>query len=315
MILLLLLSVIDINIYSNKDTYLLGESVIVWWEIVNTGDSVDYYESGTSNATSILMGEGEHLQFHDATGREVPGDKISGISIATGEGGIPKVRMEEIEPGDTVKSSEKDLIGFFGALRFSEYGGLLNKCIKPGEYFLSFYVYGKADRSEKIYSDTLHFFVKEPAGKEKEAWQVYKDYMVEDIGSARQDKQMTYALELLKKYPESVYTESLLSILGIVFSAYNSPSMKEGRDRMQNEARQLVDYLKKNFGKIKELRGDKSTERIEKDALWSIIHGEEMLGTPKEEVKNIVNKLNAPLDAEMQEFFEIKPEIPDTKKN
>jgi len=310
MILLLILSVIDINIYSNKDTYLLGESIIVWWEVVNTGDSVDYYQAWVERTG--FLSEGDHLRFHDVTGRKVPGYTISGISITTDEEGMPKARMHKIKPGDTVRSNEKNLTGLFGSLKFTRLGGILNKYIKPGEYFLSFYIYGTADRSKKIYSDTLHFFIKEPTGKENEAWKLYKDYMIEDILSARQDKQMAYALELLKKYPESVYTESLLRILGIVFRVYNSPSTKEGRDRMQNEARQVVDYIKGNFGKIKKLRGDKNTKRIEKNAMWSIIHGEEMLGTPKEEVKNIVNKLNTPIDKEMQEFFEKKP---DTKKN
>jgi hypothetical protein len=308
MIVLLLFSFIDINIYSNKDTYLLGESIIVWWEIINTGDSVEHYQGSAISATNILMTEGEHLQFNDSTGREVPGDKISGIFITKSESGIPKIQMEEIKPGDMVKSSEEDLIGVFGSLKFIKSGGIGNKYIKAGEYFLSFFIYGATDRSKKIYSDTLHFFVKEPTGKEKEAWELYKDYMVEDIASVHEDKQMAYALEFLKKYPGSTYTESLLRNLGIVFDAYNCPSMKEGRDRMQGEARKVVDYLEKNVGKFD------GKERVLKETVNCITHGELMLGTPKEEVRKKILQMNVPVSSEIKEVLDIKPEDLDTKK-
>jgi len=308
MILLVLFSIIDINIYSNKDTYLLGESIIVWWEIVNTGNSVDYYQGSAISATNILMTEGEHLEFHDSTGREIPGDKISGTLVTQGEGGIPKVQMDEIKPDDTVKSSEENLIGIFGSLKFTKIG-IGNKYIKPGEYFLYFYIYGAADRSEKIFSDTLHFFIKKMSGEEKEAWKLYENYMVEDIYSVRENKQMAYALEILKKYPESVYTESLLRSLRVVFDAYNSSSMKEGRDRMQNEARKIVDYLEGNSAKFQ------GKERILKEAVNCITHGELMLGTPKEEVKNKVLQMKLPVSEDVMEALEIKPKEIDTKKN
>ena len=306
MILLLLFSVIDINIYSNKDAYLLGESIIVWWEIVNTGDSVDYYEAGTSNATSILMSEGEHLQFYDVTGREVPGDKMSGISITQSKSGIPKVSMEEIEPRDTVKSSEEDLISSFGSLHFSEYGGLLNRYIKPGEYFLSFYVYGKSDRSEKIYSDTLHFFVKEPTGKEKEAWKLFKEFMA-NLNSTKGKEMMDYGYELLTKYPTSVYIKGSLRYLEIVFRIWGRDV--EMKELMAPTARKIVDYLEKNVGKFQ------GTEKALNETVKCVTHGELMLGTPKEEVKNKVLQMKLPVSEDVMKVLEIKPEEIDTKKN
>lgn len=305
MILLLLFSAIDINIYSNKDTYLIGESIIVWWEIANTGDSVEYYQGSATIATSILMTEGEHLQFHDSTGREIPGDKISGIFVTKSKSGIPKVQMEEIKPGDTIKSSEEDLIGSLGALRFSEYGGFFNKYIRPGEYFLSFYVYGKSDRSEKIYSDTLHFLVKEPTGKEKEAWKLYKQFNAE-LNNAREKEMVEYGYELLTKYPESVYIEGLLVYLETAFRRWGRDA--EMKERMAPTTRKIVDYLEKNFGKFQ------GKERALKETVNCITHGELMLGTPKEEVKQKILQMNVPVTSDIKEVLEIKPEDPDTTK-
>jgi len=306
MILLLILSAININIYSNKDTYLLGESIIVWWEIVNTGDSVDYYQASAISATNILMTEGEHLQFHDSTGREIPGDKISGIFVTKSKSGIPKVQMEEIKPGDTIKSSEEDLIGSLGALRFSEYGGFFNKYIRPGEYFLSFYVFGKADRSEKIYSDTLNFFVREPTGKEKEEWKLYKEFMA-NLNNTMGKEMMEYGYELLTKHPESIYIEGSLRYLEIIFRSWGRDT--DMKEKMAPTARKIVGYLEKNVGKFQ------GKERTLKETMNCITHGELMLGTPKEEVKNKVLQMKLPVSEDVMEALEIKPKEIDTKKN
>lgn len=34
---------LNINLYSNKELYLKGESILVYWELVNTGSTEGYY--------------------------------------------------------------------------------------------------------------------------------------------------------------------------------------------------------------------------------------------------------------------------------
>lgn len=294
MLYLLILSIIEVNLYSNKSTYLIGEDILVRWEIINKGTKVDYYGI-TGN-----IKYSRHFQFLDLTGKQVWRYTIRGTFVSKGNKRERKCKatMHKIESGDTVKSRETNLTGTFGSGRFSE-RGIASYYVIAGEYIMYIFFYEDKNCSSKIYSDTLRITVKEPHGEERDAWQLYKAYKREDILAKEEDKQIKYALELLQKYPNSVYIESLVRNLGLVFGVYKRPGYEEDREMMRNEARALINYLKRN---IEKMERDKE---ILKDALWCIINGELMLGTPKEQVKSQITKMNVPLNKEIKEFLSI----------
>jgi len=293
--LLLILSQLEINLYANKDTFLLGEDILVKWEIVNKGKEIEYYER---NAELIKLTNDGILK--DSKGREVPHAKMSGMRLLT-DSTLP---VDTIRPGGTVKFQEVNLIGLFGSLGFAA-AGFLNKYIKPGEYYLSLFYYKGKDWSEKIYSDTLHFVVVEPTGVEKEAWILYKRYKAE-LNRGREKEMVEYGYKLLTKYPESDYIESLITNLSSDFKV--SGKYENSRKKMAPTARKIVDYLEQNSEKFQ------GRERFLKETVNCITHGELMLGTPKEEVKNKVLQMKLPVSEDVMKVLEIKPEEIDTTK-
>ncbi|MCK4225736.1 hypothetical protein KAX29_02465 [candidate division WOR-3 bacterium] len=283
MIFLLILSTIEMNLYCNKDTYFIGEDILIRWEIVNVGKSVDYY--GIGGVYGILLSK--RTKLWDVNGREVYHGIIEGTRIG-GKGGKHKMPMNEIAPGDTVRFEEVNLIGNFGSLGFAK-RGFANRYIKPGEYFFSL-LYRTG------ISDTLHFFIIEPSGKEKCAWHLYKECKRE-YNRAKGKEMVQYAFDILKKYPESNYVESLMRNLRIVFKVWGK--YEEVRERMANITRQLLNYLEGNIEQFS------NRDRTLKEALWCITYGELMLGDSREEVKNLIINMNVPLDNEIKDFLEI----------
>ncbi len=292
MVILLILSTIEINLHSNKDTYLLGEDILIRWEIINTGMSKGYYEKG--GEYGLLLSD--HSKMWDINGNEVPHSRISGTTSVRKEE-LYKISMFEIEPGYTIKYKEVNLIGDFGNLHFAEHG-IGNNFIKPDEYFFSIFYWIKENNSyQKVYSDSLHFFIIDPYGEEKLAWEIYREYKREDILAENEEKQIGYAVYILKRYPKSIYIESLLNNLTSVFRIYKREECKGDVERMRGKTRELLNYMEENI--------DKFSDKTLKNALWCIIKGESMLGTSQEEVKKIIIQMNVPLDNEMKEFLKI----------
>jgi hypothetical protein len=308
MFLIFILSTIEINLYSHKDIYLLGEDIWIWWEIVNKGDSVGYYEKGSEfrilnfgfyerGADSSIL-HFNHFNMWDVNGVEVhqSGLNIKGAVISKGgKYKIPKPEMLEIEPRDTVKFYEVNLIGVFGEINFE--GGLLfmgRQYIKPDEYFLSLLYRIKDDSLYiKVLSDTLHFIIMEPTGEEKQAWELYKAHRREtDVRSGDKVKAVKYVFDILINYPESNYIGSALNHLTLLF---RGSILREEREEFIILSRELLDFLEDN---IKEYKG-----RTLKSALWCITYGEIMLLSPADYVRDFIEKNNIPLDEEMQEFF------------
>lgn len=285
MIILLIISLIEINIYSNKDTYLLGEDILVWWEIVIEGNSLDYFEE--SGDAPKLTNDGK---LWDINGREVEHNQI--MLMRAGQ-----VPLKEIEPGDTFKYKEVNLIGIFGSLGFAE-NGFLNRYIKLGEYFLSLFYITGSNRSQKVYSDTLHFFVIEPSGEEKIVWDLYKEFK-RYYNLAKGKEMVKYAIEILRKYPTSDYIESLFRTLSVEFSVLKRKEFIEKRKEMSEITRELLNYIETNVDKFSE------NHSTLKEALWCITYGELMLGISQDKVKNLIIQMNIPVDNEIKEFLKI----------
>jgi len=295
--LLLIVSQLEINLYANKDTFLLGEDILVRWEMVNNGKEIEYYER---NAELIKLTNDGILR--DSEGREVPHAKMSGMLLLT-DSTFP---VDTIKPGDTVKFQEVNLIGLYGSLGFAA-AGFLNKYIKPGEYYLSFFYYKGKDWSEKVYSDTLHFVVVEPTGVEKEAWLLYKEFKA-SWNRLEDEKMIEYGYQLLTKFPRSVYIAGTLEFLDAAFYSINKNEPPEKKEKIAPSVRKLLNYLESNVDKI---RGN---ERALTQAANCITSGEIMLGTPKEEVRKKILQMNVPVTSEIKEVLEIKEESPDTTK-
>jgi len=287
--LLLIFSQLEINLHANKDTFLLGEDIFVRWEIVNNGKEVEYYER---NVEHIKLTNDVFLW--DFEGREVPHGGISGMRLPT-DYILP---VDTIKPGDTVKFREQNLIGVFGSLEFAKIG-FANSYFQPGNYFLSLFYYKGKDWSEKIYSDTLLFCVVEPTGLEKAAWELYKEFKAERY-RMRDDKMVEFGYELLKGYAKSEYIEGLINDLTICYKV--SVEYEDSREKMAPTTRKIVDYLEQNVGKFQ------GKERVLKETVNCITHGELMLGTPKEEIKTKVLQMKLPVSEDVMEVLEIKSE-------
>lgn len=286
MFLLLILSTLSINLYSNKDIYLVGEDILVKWEIVNKGNSLDYFEEG--GGAPKLTNDGK---LWDVTGRVVEHNKIMFMSFG-------KAPLKKIEPGDTVKYKEVNLIGIFGSLGFAD-NGFLNRYIKTGEYFLSLFYITGSNRSQKVYSDTLHFFVIEPSGEEKIVWDLYKEFK-RYYNLAKGKEMVTYAIEILRKYPTSDYIESLFRTLSVEFSVLKRKEFIEKRKEMSEITRELLNYIETNVDKFSD------NHSTLKEALWCITYGELMLGISLKEVDNLIKQLDVFVDNEIKDFFKIK---------
>ena len=308
MFLIFILSTVEINLYSYKNTYLLGEDIWIWWEIVNLGESIEYYEKGSEfrilnfgfyeRGTDSSILHFNHFKMWDVNGVKVHqgGRGIKGSVISKSDKyKIPKPQMLEIEPRDTVKFYEVNLIGVFGELNFE--GGLLFngwQYIKPGEYYLSLiYRVKEENQYSRIWSDTLHFFIVEPTGNEKQAWELYKAHRREtDVHSGDKVKAIKYIFDILRNHPESNYIGSALNHLTLLF---RRSLLGEEREEFIILSRELLDFLEDN---IKEYKG-----RTLKSALWCISYGEIMLLTSADFVRDFIEKKNIPLDDEMKEFF------------
>lgn len=208
-----------------------------------------------------------------------------------------KTPLKRIEPGDTVKYREVNLIGIFGSLGFAE-NGFLNRYIKTGEYFLSLFYIAGSNRSQKVYSDTLHFFVVEPSGEEKIVWDLYKEFK-RYYNLAKGKEMVKYAIEILRKYPTSDYIESLFRTLSVEFSVLKRKEFIEKRKEMSEITRELLNYIETNVDKFCE------NHSTLKEALWCITYGELMLGISQDKVKNLIIQMNIPVDNEIKEFLKI----------
>jgi hypothetical protein len=291
MFLIFILSSIEINLYSYKDTYLLGEDIWIWWEIVNMGESLSFYQK--SGVFSKLFND---AKIWDVNGREIPGYIISGTS-AERKRGKGKFPMLEIKPGDTIRFREVNLIGISGTLRFSK-KGIANLYIKPGEYFFTLFYWTRENGFyHKVWADTISFYIVEPSGPEKPAWNLYKTYKQLSILGNEIEKQVDLGLNIMQNYPESNYIGSLLKDLAMSFGILRREEFKNDVKKIESTTRQFLVYLKENIYKL-------SDKRI-KNTLWCIIQGELMLGSSKDEIKNLIIQMNIPVDNEIKVFLKI----------
>lgn len=290
MLLLLIVSSINISLSSNKDVYLKGESILLSWDILNSENTVSYY----APHGSIW----DFIEVLDKNGKEIPHIKGYGLTAKRkgAEGKRWKPKMKEINPGDTVKSRVIDLIGSWGTGTFTDRGiGVLY--IEPGEYSIYIVYYGKSNSNiHDIYSDTINIQVIEPIGKQDEMWRMYNKFMEADI-RADEEEQVNYAITMMKKDIRSEYINSILFNLKGIFRTYKRDELHEEVIKMKDEVRELIGFLKRNVTKFE--------GSAVKNAIWSIIKGELMLGTSKEQVKSQIKQLDVPLDREIKEFLEI----------
>lgn len=314
---LLFLATIEINLYTSKDIYLIGEDIWVRWEIINSGDSIGYIEKGglsnklwryyferCDSTGRILLKR--HLRIWDKNKDRIPyrGPVIKG-SIVRRKGSKFKIRkpgMNKIEAGDTIKSKEANLIEYYGNLEFE--GGLFGRgrgYFKQGEYYASLVLRTmENDKIVKIWSDTVHFSVKEPADRELVAWSMYKSIRKETRhGKTEGDKTKAIrsAYYILKRVPNSNYAGSIMHYL-IEFFGYIIISKE--KEEFKRETKELINYLENNIDKF---AGKKMTFN---SALWCIIKGEFMLLSPYEKVLNFIRDLDFPVDKEILEYFGIE---------
>ena len=294
----LLLFTVKMHIYSDKTAYLVGENIYIGCVITNTGSDVAYVEKFLFPRKLLS----EDAVMWDTDGRKVPHGIMTGGVVVTKrkKNHIP---MRELQPGETLRCKEEPIIGTYGSVKFNKGGWYWNNIyILPGEYFfLVQYWIREGGNEKKVTSDTLHIFIKEPAGEEKGAWRIYKAFRNSE-GAWKVYDMIRYSIELIKRYPESVYLE------GIFFTWHHftfvenweskNPEMKREINETRRERRELLNLIKEN---IKKYKG-----RTQREALWAIIQGEMALGTPLEEIKSFVINSGVPLDKEIKDYFGIK---------
>lgn len=287
---LLFITVIQINLYTNKDSYLVGEDIWVGWEIINRGESQDYYMRG-GKEWFMLSG---YVKVWDKYDEEIPHVSISVLG-SNGKRG-KSIATKKINSCDTIKIEDVNIIGSFGKGRFG--GG---RYIKSGEYSISFYLPTGKSSERIVWSDTISFIVTEPEGKDKEAWDLYKKYRFETYQALEkkdEERRIKCALKIVKLYPNSAYTNTIINQIRHSFHLYRTQSyFKENIEEMRGKTRELLNYIKQNIDKFSK------NERTLQNTLWCIIDGELMLGTSKEYIKEQILQLDISLNKEIKEFF------------
>lgn len=268
----------------------MGEDVLLRWEIVNTGNDIDYF--------APKYNVYDRMKFVGWKEKEMPHIGIKGSELTRNKGEYKKFRGQigEIEPGATIKFREINLTGDFGTGIFAERGiGILY--LEPREYSIYLEYFSGEDAFHKVYSDTINIVIKEPTGFERNVWELYKAYKREDILAVDEEKQIQYALNILKNYSKSVYVESLLNGLALIFKVYRRGEFEDDVIRIKPYARELLDYLEENIDKFKD------KDRKLKNALLCILQGEFLLGTSIENVKNLINQMNVPLNNKIKKVL------------
>lgn len=295
MIVLLLLSIIEINLHCNKDTFLLGEDILVNWEIINTGTRTEYIEKGLT-ADKFL----NDCRIWDSNGREVP---VAGFTLMKSTYKIPR---QKIEPGDTIHGvrtsglleENMNMIGFIGALHFRK--AIFMSYIKPGNYYYTlFYWYGDG-MDKKIWSDTLDFTVIQPTGQEREPW----NYFMKFRSRIKLTTKIEYALKMLKKYGQSDYISSMLRYLSLGLSNIARKKHKGLSNEKLINIEKFATYIRNNVEHFS------NNEYNLKGAIECLFQSKLILGCSKQEAKEDINivieQKKIPVDKRIRRFLNIK---------
>jgi len=309
---LLFLALVQINLYSNKNTYLLGEDIWIRWEFVNTGNRSGYIEECNEfwilnygyYEIEIIKGEEyfpirKYFKMWDEEGKLVPQHEFGSPSV-TYDGlkamTIPKI--VKIEAGDTIKSKPVNLIGAFGTLSFKgSLFGFPGYHIKPGYYKLTFSHRTKErGKIKTIWSDTINITIRVPVGKETKAFNLYKNLRIEGryIKSSNPSV-FIYADSIIRKHPTSAYIGSAMNSLSLFL--FFKQEVGEVDNEFRQALRKTLNYIIKN---IKEFSDDYI---ILDHTLWVIMRGESILGTSEERIREILLELNVPLDNHTEEHI------------
>ncbi|RKZ24032.1 hypothetical protein DRQ23_01440 [bacterium] len=294
----LFLSIVKMHIYSDKTTYLVGENIYVGCEITNTGSDVAYIEDFLFQQKLLS----EDAVMWANKGRKIPHGILIGTPFRIAGRKYNKA-TKMLEPGETLRFKEKPIIGDYGNAMFDKRSWYWNNAyILPGRYSFTIYYWVKEKgRLKKLSSDTLHIYIQKPAGKEKKAWEIYKKFR-EKEGSWKVKEMIYLSKELIKKYPESAYLDELFYYWHHFSFVENweskNPEMKREINETKRERRELLNLIKEN---IKKYKG-----RTQKEALWAIIQGEMVLGTPVEEINSFVINSGVLLDKEIRDYLGIE---------
>ncbi len=295
----LLLFTVKMHIYSDKTTYLVGENIYVGCEVINKGDNNVFVEKHLF-VRGLLS---ESAMMWNKQGEYVPHYVVAGGGLSSHNKGKKMDSILLIQPGDTLRIKEECITdGTYGNALYCKGPCIGNRYILPGEYYLTIpFCYYEFGEKKKAFSDTLKIVIVSPAGRNKNAWMLYKRFR-EKAAYFKAKEMAEYSIKLIKKYPESAYLDELFYYWHHFTFVENweskNPEMKREINETRRERRELLNLIKEN---IKKYKG-----RTQREALWAIIQGEMALGTPLEEIKSFVINSGVPLDKEIKDYFGIK---------
>lgn len=178
--------VLEITVISDKNEYLVREPIFVTWTFKNITDTVICLPSYYVN---------ECLKVVDSTGKIYR----KRLLISYGFG------CDTIWPGETISKSE-EITDMYGITEEPE-----------SSYNLPSFTYSISYESKFGNSNELKIRIVQPVGGEKEAMLILKE--AGELYVKREKRTQTYLkyLELVEKYPNSVYAERALDYAGLCF--------------------------------------------------------------------------------------------------
>jgi len=213
----IILSVLYVHLFTDKNEYLVGENIFVGLTIINKGNGAELMEK----FTLVKKLYSEDAVMWNSSNKRVHHSIVSG-TIAVEKGKKYNPPVVQVEPGETLTFEPISIVGLplvsYGGYEFVKDGEKGERCIPPGEYYFSISLRSFTNGITKIISDTVHFIIKEPQNVDKEAWEIYKRYVLyldlrKEIGKALKE-----GLKILMLKPPSNYRRNVIYSLKGVFS-------------------------------------------------------------------------------------------------
>ena len=213
----IILSVLYVHLFTDKNKYLVGENIFVGLTIINKGKGAELMEK----FTLVEKLYSEDAVMRNSFNKRVHHSIVSG-TIAVEKGKKYNPPVVQVEPGETITYEPIPIVGLplvsYGGYEFVKDGKIGERCIPPGEYYFSISLRSFTHGITKIISDTVHFIIKEPQNADKEAWEIYKRYVLyldlrKEIGKALKE-----GLKILMLKPPSNYRRNVIYSLKGVFS-------------------------------------------------------------------------------------------------
>ena len=174
---------VELEVWLEKDTYLLGEPVILFYKVVNHTDREFMFDY------NIILKDAQGKQYKGIFAKPFvqykpnffPGDAKTGWVNLVSKRGYPSV----------IYKGEKTSGGFF--------------FLPVGSYSVQFQFDDEFHRGEEVMFETLSFRIVEPQGKEAE---VFEQFLQADkwyFNKEKRDEAYRLLLHIGMSYPESVY--------------------------------------------------------------------------------------------------------------